>query len=55
MPEGYNTIAGERGVKDGAIAEHGTHAELLKLGGVYACLYELQFQRGEEAEVSGAK
>lgn len=42
-------------VKDGAIVEHGTHEELLKVGGVYACLYELQFQRDEEAEVLGTK
>jgi ATP-binding cassette subfamily B protein len=42
-------------VKDGAMVEHGTHEELLKLGGVYACLYELQFQRDEESEVLGTK
>jgi ATP-binding cassette subfamily B protein len=42
-------------VKDGAIVEHGTHEELLKLGGLYACLYELQFQPEEEPEVLGAQ
>jgi subfamily B ATP-binding cassette protein MsbA len=31
-------------VKDGAIAETGTHAELLKLGGEYTKLYRNQFQ-----------
>jgi subfamily B ATP-binding cassette protein MsbA len=30
-------------LKDGVVAEHGTHDELLKLGGVYAELYRIQF------------
>jgi subfamily B ATP-binding cassette protein MsbA len=39
-------------VDDGQIVEHGTHAELLKLGGLYARLYELQFRREEPVELS---
>jgi subfamily B ATP-binding cassette protein MsbA len=35
-------------VKDGAIVEHGSHAELLQSGGVYSELYELQFRQEEE-------
>ena len=31
-------------VKDGSIVERGTHAELLKTGGVYKELYDKQFQ-----------
>jgi subfamily B ATP-binding cassette protein MsbA len=30
-------------LKDGVVAEHGTHDELLKLNGVYAELYRIQF------------
>ncbi|HKS97187.1 MAG TPA: ABC transporter ATP-binding protein [Terriglobia bacterium] len=38
-------------VKDGMIAERGTHEELLKAGGLYAELYEIQFRK--ETEESG--
>jgi ATP-binding cassette subfamily B protein len=31
-------------VKDGRIVERGTHAELVKAGGVYTELYETQFK-----------
>ena len=37
-------------VKDGAISERGRHEELVKAGGLYAELYELQF--GVEAQAS---
>ncbi|HET8655230.1 MAG TPA: ABC transporter ATP-binding protein [Longimicrobiaceae bacterium] len=33
----------------GEVRERGTHAELLRLGGLYSRLYELQFVRGEAA------
>lgn len=36
-------------VKDGAIAERGKHEELMKLGGVYAELHNLQFKEEEPA------
>ncbi len=36
---------------DGRIAEMGTHEELLRLGGLYRQLYEMQFAREEEGEV----
>ena len=31
-------------LKDGVVAEEGTHDELLSLGGVYADLYRAQFE-----------
>ena len=41
-------------LNDGVIAESGKHDELLKSGGLYSELYELQFRREEEPEsVSG--
>ena len=39
-------------IKDGKIAERGTHENLVKAGGVYTELYETQFKRGKAA--SGA-
>jgi len=35
-------------LKDGVVAEEGTHAELLARGGEYARLYDLQFREQEE-------
>ena len=37
----------------GELREHGTHAELLTRGGIYARLYELQFSRQRVAENGG--
>ncbi|MGH9401915.1 MAG: ABC transporter ATP-binding protein [Terriglobia bacterium] len=37
-------------VKDGEIAERGKHEDLLKSGGLYAELHELQFHKQEEVE-----
>ncbi len=34
-------------MKDGAVAETGTHAELLARGGLYASLYDIQFRARE--------
>ncbi|MDP3447550.1 MAG: ABC transporter ATP-binding protein, partial [Eubacteriales bacterium] len=44
-------------MKDGVIAEQGTHEELLEQGGVYCELYETQFKRvlEHEAEQNGTK
>jgi len=36
----------------GVVREVGTHRELLELGGIYACLYRLQFQQGVGADVA---
>ena len=41
-------------LEDGRIAEQGTHAELLKKGGVYAEIYEKQLSEQKEKEVSNA-
>ena len=41
-------------VKDGTIAESGTHEELMRLGGVYAELYALQFRENAETPSHGA-
>jgi len=38
-------------VNDGSIAERGRHEELMRIGGLYARLYETQF-RGEESLIS---
>lgn len=35
-------------LKDGAVAEVGTHAELLALGGEYAHIYDLQYRESDE-------
>jgi ABC-type multidrug transport system fused ATPase/permease subunit len=35
-------------VDDGRVIEQGTHGELIKLGGLYSRLYELQFSEEEE-------
>ena len=34
-------------IKDGKIAERGTHENLVKAGGVYTELYETQFKKGK--------
>jgi ABC-type multidrug transport system fused ATPase/permease subunit len=34
-------------LKDGALAEQGSHAELMALGGVYAELYQIQFDKSQ--------
>ena len=41
-------------VKDGVIAEQGTHDELLERGGVYRELYETQFRQVLDYEAGHA-
>lgn len=41
-------------VKDGVIAEQGTHGELLAAGGIYHELYETQFRQAIESERTGS-
>jgi ABC-type multidrug transport system fused ATPase/permease subunit len=40
-------------LKDGVVAEQGTHEELMAVGGVYAELYQIQF--GQQPEKSAAR
>lgn len=42
-------------VKDGVIAEQGSHDSLLKLGGIYKELYETQFRQILEMEGKGVE
>ncbi len=39
-------------IKDGVIAEHGTHSQLVNAGGVYTQLYETQFSKAAAAAAS---
>jgi len=42
-------------LKDGALAEQGNHAELMALGGVYAELYQIQFDNSQPEAGHAAK
>jgi len=42
-------------IEDGAVAETGTHQELLARGGIYARLYEMQFADLDDAATPARK
>jgi subfamily B ATP-binding cassette protein MsbA len=42
-------------VKDNALVERGTHAELLAAGGLYAELYDIQFRKEDPEAVMATK
>jgi len=41
-------------LKDGVVAEQGSHGELMAIGGVYAELYKIQFEKQPQRLPMGA-